>query len=269
VLGSGDPLESERLRQVVEDQHEDLALLARRLREAHAELQQLHRLRDQFLGVAVQHLRQPAGMAMAYGELLLDEVGLSLGDEHRRFLEGLCMAMASTRRLSDSFLGIALAETGHLEVRREHLDMVSLVREVVALVMPMARRKGMTLAATCQSDTLPLDADRALLAPVLTNLIANAVDRGPHGSRVSVDLRSEPTRLYVDVHDEGPGIPSEALRNLFSLFPRGDHPQAAGHHGTGPALAVARLVTESHGGSLVVHTAPGEGSTFTMVLPTR
>jgi len=115
------------------------------------------------------------------------------------------------------------------------------------------------------SPALPeIRGDRERLRQLIDNLISNAVKYSEAGGEVLVEARTDDGRVVVRVRDKGPGIPVEYQAQIFEKFGR-----AAGiaKPGTGLGLFLSRSFAEAHGGSLAVESRPGEGATFTLVLP--
>jgi signal transduction histidine kinase len=113
----------------------------------------------------------------------------------------------------------------------------------------------------------PLPCDEALLRQVLVNLVENALKYSPDGGRVGVRVADERDRVRIDVRDEGLGIPPSEQQRVFEKFYRLDPEMARGIGGSGLGLYISRKIVEQMDGSLSVRSAPGVGSTFTVVLP--
>jgi len=108
-----------------------------------------------------------------------------------------------------------------------------------------------------------IEADPLRLRQALDNLVANAVTHSPPGGEVVVSARVDEGAIVLSVADKGGGIPVEEQERIFEPGVRLD----VGRPGSGLGLAVARAIAEAHGGKLTVESAPGEGATFTLVLP--
>ena len=111
------------------------------------------------------------------------------------------------------------------------------------------------------------DSDR--LIQTLTNLIANAVKFSPRGSTVRVTSERRGGEMRFEVSDHGRGIPTHKLETIFERFTQVDSADARQHGGTGLGLAICRSIVERHGGRIWARSVPGEGSTFTFVIPAR
>jgi two-component system sensor histidine kinase BaeS len=107
-----------------------------------------------------------------------------------------------------------------------------------------------------------VDADPARLGSVLANLLSNAIRHTPAGGTVTVSAREAGDMVEIEVTDTGTGIPPDLLPNVFGRFVRGP-----GSEGSGLGLAIARDLVVAHGGSIIVESPPGRGTTFRFTLP--
>ena len=117
-----------------------------------------------------------------------------------------------------------------------------------------------------RADASSLPADPAKLHDILRNLVANASAYGPEHTSISVATRRVDDRIAIDVLDQGPGIPDEALTRVFERFYRVDKSRARDPGGTGLGLAIVKHLVELHGGRVTVGNRPGGGAQFTVEL---
>ncbi|TXL62247.1 two-component sensor histidine kinase [Aeromicrobium terrae] len=129
-----------------------------------------------------------------------------------------------------------------------------------------AERKHIEVATSVQPELL-VHGDRAQLHAAVSNLVENAVTYSPESSRVAVTASLEGDDVHITVADHGIGIPGEDLDRIFERFYRVDPARARSTGGTGLGLSIVKHVAASSGGSVEVWSEPGEGSTFTLVLP--
>jgi signal transduction histidine kinase len=144
-------------------------------------------------------------------------------------------------------------------LRRELVDLAELTSDVVRAYAAQAGTSGVALVTDVRNPST-ISADKDLLREAVANLVDNAVRFSPRGADVTLRVARGLAGPSIDVIDNGPGIEEERLPRLFERFQRSDS-------GSGLGLAIARRVVERHGGTLKVHTARGEGSTFTIELP--
>ncbi|MEE8363736.1 MAG: ATP-binding protein, partial [Dehalococcoidia bacterium] len=112
-----------------------------------------------------------------------------------------------------------------------------------------------------------LQADAPRVERILSNLLTNANKFTPAGGSITVDIRRDGNARRVTVTDTGEGIPEDEHELVFSPYYRSKNADGRSHGGSGLGLSIARYLAELHGGSLAVQSTPGEGSVFTLVLP--
>jgi signal transduction histidine kinase len=143
------------------------------------------------------------------------------------------------------------------------------MRDAVATVLPLARKKGLKVA--CEPGTLPrVSADRDKVRQCLVNLCSNAVKFTPSGGTISVSAEAQDDdRVAIHVTDTGIGIAEEHLAKVFDVFYQVDGSSTREYGGAGLGLAIVKSFVEAHGGEVGVRSVLGTGTTFTVVLPVR
>jgi len=250
---------------VTVDADDEIGDLARAFNQMAAGLERGEALRRQMTADIAHELRTPLSVIQGNVEALQDGV-------FPLTVEALEPIQAKTEllgRLVEDLRNLALAEAGQLPLDRQPTDLARLVEGAVAAFQPAAEAKGIALDLAA-APGLPLaEADPQRIEQVLVNLISNALRHTPAGGRVEIDLAPKPAGgLTVRITDTGPGIPPEALTNVFERFYRVDRGRGRGEGGgTGLGLAVARSIVEAHGGVIRVENAPGRGASFWFTLP--
>ncbi|RLE26985.1 two-component sensor histidine kinase [Candidatus Acetothermia bacterium] len=159
---------------------------------------------------------------------------------------------------------LTLAETGHLPLAKERVDLAELVEGACEAIRPAAADEGIEVAVEVEAEPgLTVEADPIRIRQVLSNLLANALRHSPPGSTIRVRAYRDGGEARVEVHDQGPGIAPEDLPHIFERFYRGD-PARSGE-GTGLGLAIARELVRLHGGRIWAESQ--DGATFTFALP--
>ncbi|HXP84613.1 MAG TPA: CHASE2 domain-containing protein [Bryobacteraceae bacterium] len=187
------------------------------------------------------------------------------------------MINSESKRLSkiiQTFLDVERLAEGQMELKREPVDAAELVSSCMARVAPLAERKQIALTLDNPVDGVLLG-DRELMEYALYNLLTNAVKYSPGGTEVHVFSGLTPSgpshsghdgELRLGVRDQGIGMDSKEVKQIFKKFYRTKRAEASGEVGTGIGLSIVEQIVTHHGGRIDVTSAPGKGSCFTMVL---
>lgn len=234
-------------------------------REAQAAAEAANRAKSEFLSRMSHELRTPLNSVLGFGQLL--EIDY-LSDTQRDAVGHILKGGRHLLGLINEVLDISRIETGDLRLSPESVRLSELIEEAIALMRPMVEQRGMRLVVDRPDDSTGyVFADRQRAKQVLLNLLSNAVKYNrPRGTVVVSCARVSDSRVRISVADTGMGIPSDRLNMLFTPFER----LGAEHgveEGTGIGLALSRRLTEAMGGTLTMTTTTGQGSTFTVELP--
>ncbi|MCX7604742.1 MAG: CHASE2 and HATPase_c domain-containing protein [Bryobacteraceae bacterium] len=181
------------------------------------------------------------------------------------------MINAESKRLArmiTTFLDVEKLSAGQMELRLAEIDAAALVDACCRRAAPLAERKRIRLSNLVPPD-LRLKADAELLEYAVYNLLTNAVKYSPEETEVRVGAAAENGQIRLWVTDQGIGMDEAEMKNLFRKFYRTKRAEQSGETGTGIGLSIVRQIVELHEGDIRVQSAPGRGSTFTLVLPAR
>lgn len=228
-------------------------------------LEESTRLKDDFLSAAAHDLKTPLTTILIQAEML--ERRARRNPQAPADLLGIQRLVHEARRLSS--IVMELLDVSRLEARRglvarETVDLAELVRE--------AAGRGQSEHHTMVVDTpgpIRGNLDPGRLRQVIENLVDNAVKYSPQGGVITVRLWTENCSAHLTVADQGIGIPAADLPHIFDRFHRGANVDDRRFAGMGLGLYICRAIVEQHGGQISVTSAPGQGSTFHVVLPLR
>jgi signal transduction histidine kinase/DNA-binding response OmpR family regulator len=232
------------------------------LRDA-TERARLERLKTEFVATASHELRSPLTSIKGFMELL--SAGEGLDARQREFVD---IVLMSTNRLVDlvnDLLDVARLEAGRMEVHRRPVDVAETAAEVAALMAPRLESKQQELEVAISPGTPRALADPSRLRQILTNLLTNAHLYSEEHGRLGLRVFPAPAGVRVEVSDDGRGMMPEELEHVFQRFSRGK--DSAGTPGTGLGLSIVKSLVDLHGGTIDVASTPGEGTTFTITLP--
>jgi PAS domain S-box-containing protein len=229
------------------------------------EAQTAVKLREQFLSIAAHELRTPLGaLQLVLQSMLLQlgkpEVNLGVIGERARAGERQCKRFA---RLVDELLDVSRIQFRQMRIEPEEMDLRDAIGAVIARFHEELVHKGIDVALHAPVPVMG-KWDRLRMEQVFTNLLSNALKYG-QGRPVRIAVNTDEDLVQVSLQDEGIGMSRELIQNLFRPFERG---VATGEYGgLGLGLYITDQIVRAHGGKLRVHSVPGQGSTFTVVVP--
>ncbi|HYE96599.1 MAG TPA: HAMP domain-containing sensor histidine kinase [Rubricoccaceae bacterium] len=231
------------------------------LRRAKRQAEEVARLKSAFLANMSHEIRTPLTAILGFADVLGQEV---TDPQHQEFVE---LIARGGRRLMDtltSVLDLARLQSGGMTLTLGPVDVAEVARDAVEALRPLARAKGLALAAHVPTGVYAR-ADRAALQRVLLNLLSNAVKFTTEGRVVlAIDAAGPAVRLRVS--DTGRGIGPAFLPRLFDEFRQESTGHARSHEGSGLGLAITKGLVDLMGGAIAVESVPGIGSTFTVTL---
>jgi signal transduction histidine kinase len=252
-----------------------LAHLARELQERNAalekqrdQLSEMNRLKSEFLANVSHELRTPLNAILGYTEIISEGVYGPTTAEQKDGLEGISDSGRNLLTLINQILDLSKVESGKQEVYVTEVPLHDVVHAVVAEAQPFAKSRPYKVTADCPRSVV-VRTDAAKVKQILTNLVSNAVKFTERGS-VTVRLQpGEHGGAVISVHDTGIGIRKEDLQLIFEEFRQADGSSTRKYQGTGLGLAIARRFAVLLGGTVKVESEPGQGSVFTLTLPTE
>ena len=245
--------------------YEEIQLRADGLGAALVRLEELDRLKSQFIQNVSHELRTPLALIRGYAEML--DAG-ELGELRPEQQKPVSVIARRARMLSDLVEDITLileAESSPPQPAPVALD--ELARAAVEDFQGAVRQAGLRLHAEIAPHLPPVSGSLAYLRRVLDNLIDNAVKFTPAGGTITMRLRQEGEQVALEVSDTGIGIPADQLERIFERFYQVDGGTQRQYGGVGLGLALVKEIVEAYGGRVTVESRVGEGSTFTVLLP--
>jgi signal transduction histidine kinase/ActR/RegA family two-component response regulator len=232
---------------------------------ARREAEQANEIKDQFLAVLGHELRNPLSPALTALELMKARDPGAFKRE-REVLERQVAHMA---RLVSDLLDVSSLALGKVQLHRGRFEIREAVDRAVDMARPLISQKQHTLNILVPTSGLQVDGDIDRIVQVLSNLLTNAAKYTPARGQVVLTARSSADRVVITCEDDGPGIAADLVPKLFDPFAQG--PRALDRReggGLGLGLALARNLTEAHGGTIHVQGRAGKaGSCFVVTLP--
>ncbi|MBZ0187243.1 MAG: cell wall metabolism sensor histidine kinase WalK [Candidatus Obscuribacterales bacterium] len=237
-------------------------------------LQEQERMRQEFISNASHELKTPA---MAIGSVV-EALLAGAGEDpalRRKFLASLEKLVDRQDSLIRDLLDISKLDSNDAMEWSDDVNIVQVISEAVEQVRPQSQKKNQILSIpedleSGERSTLRVRGSMLQLQRAFINLLTNAINYTPEGGSVAVMLRqSDGGRIQIRIRDTGAGISPEDIPHIFERFYRGDKSRAREAGGSGLGLAITREIVARHHGTLEVDSVVGQGSTFTMVLPSE
>jgi two-component system sensor histidine kinase ChiS len=242
-----------------------------KLEAKNTQLQQLDKLKDEFLANTSHELRTPLNGIIGIAESLIDGAA---GQLPAQAIANLAMIASSGRRLANlvnDILDFSKLRHKNLELQIKSVGVREIADVVIRLSQPLIGKKSLQLINSISADIPLVEADENRLQQIFYNLIGNAIKFTETGTiEVSAEVileKEQAAILAIIVSDTGIGIPEDKLERIFESFEQADGSTARNYGGTGLGLAVTKQLVELHGGEILVSSKVGEGSQFTFTLP--
>ena len=241
-----------------------------RLRELERERERAevaNRAKSEFVARMSHELRTPLNAILGFAQLLDNHAGTQLQPSWREWLTRIQQAGWHLLAMINDVLDLSRVEAGTLALHDQRIDVRETVEASIAMIEAAAQRRRITVVRDLSDGAPEVRGDAVRVRQVLINLLSNAVKYNREDGHVLVCSRALPgSRVEIEIADTGLGMTAEQIDRLFQPFNRLGR-ERLGVEGTGIGLVIAKRLTELMGGSLQVHSQPGNGSVFTLTLP--
>jgi len=231
-------------------------------------LQRANAFKSEMLGTVAHDLKNPLGVILGRTEMLTEMVSAaaSSADSIKAQIGHIRSAAQRVTEIIDSLISDAMADAHDITIRREPVDLVALLRDLVEANQPLAGRKGQTITLTAPAaiDSL-CDSDR--IREAIDNVLSNAIKYSPIGGRIEVGVEQREESAVIRVSDEGPGLSPEDTARLFGRFQRLSAKPTGGETSTGLGLSIVKRIVDLHGGTVTAETTGPSGTTFMIAIP--
>lgn len=238
------------------------------LEERNRLLQELNEQKDSLLQIVSHDMRNPLGFIIGMGNLLSTEpehdpagvrdIGSLIEDTGQRLLV-----------LVNNLLNIARLEKDVIKLDARLTSIQSMFEETERLLRPLAKNKGITLTIDVLNAVRPVEIDEPKVQQVISNILSNAVKFTPIGGKIDVYATTDSEGLSITVQDSGIGMTDEQLDHLFEKYSEHRRQGTNGEKGIGLGMTIIKSFVDLHGGSVLVHSRPQEGTTVVVTIPNR
>lgn len=240
------------------------ANLLKALQDAYNELSRVDKVKSDFIAIASHELRTPLGVILGYASFLQEETHGDISDHATRVLN----SALRLRTLVEAMTNLNLLQLGSLTLHKQPVNLQSVIRSACEEIAPTLEAKGHRLTLDLPAEPLLVQADAEKLGLVFLNLLNNAVRFTPDKGEIQLAARREWSEIVVIVSDNGIGIPSTELENIFKEFYQVEDHMTRRYGGMGLGLTIARGLVSLHSGRIWAESeGPNRGAAFLVTLP--
>jgi PAS domain S-box-containing protein len=250
-------IESERL----------LSIERNRLKQRKSVLEELNRLKSEFVANISHEMRTPLASIIGFSETISSDPDMP-AEMRQEFTEIILHEGKRLAKLINDILNISRLETGEIELQRKEIDIVAVLKNVVNKFSSAASEKNIQLNLSIEEEEVKIIGDEERLQEVLQALLSNAVKFANNGGRITVIGQSLFKEFEIIISDTGIGIPRKDLPNIFEKFYRVSRPGKE-IPGAGLGLVFSKQVIDLHKGLITVESEENKGSAFIIKLPKR
>lgn len=235
------------------------------LNKTNEELNDLLKMKDDFLGIASHDIRSPFQGILGFSEMLLEDPKLS--QTHKGYVKFIHESAETQLSLVNDILDVLKYESGKFSINPTAVVLLELIAESLNTLRPLFLKKSIQVQNTVDRG-ITVQADAPKIVQVINNLMTNAVKFSDENGAISIFTEERGDGLVeVHVKDNGVGIEPDKCARLFSRFQQAHENGTKGERGTGLGLAISKNIIDLHGGEIGVRSEPGEGSDFFFTLP--
>jgi two-component system cell cycle sensor histidine kinase PleC len=263
-----DITEMKRLQTATERANGMLAEAREQADEARLRAENASRSKSEFLAMMSHELRTPLNAILGFSSLLAEQYMGPLGNEkYRDYAQSINESGTHLLSIINDILDLAKVEAGKMEIEPEPLDAARLAEECLSLMRGLADSRRLVLAAEVPAG-LTVHADRRAAKQMVVNLLSNACKFTPQGGRVRLfAAAARDGAVRLGVADTGIGMTRDEIAVALEPFGQVGEVSTSARQGTGLGLPLVRSFVELHGGRLEIDSAPGVGTTVTLVFP--
>ena len=224
-------------------------------------------MRREFVANVSHELRTPLTNIRSYAETLVDSAGDIPPAMEKNFLGVILNESDRMTHIVQDLLTLSRFDSGRSELKLERFSFSAAVRDIYNAVLMDAQRHGHTLTLDIAPDIPDMVGDRDRILQVMMNVVSNAIKYTPDGGQIAISAGRNPLRVWMEVSDNGIGIPEADRPRIFERFYRVDKARSRESGGTGLGLSIAKEIVDRHEGIIALVDRPGPGTTIRIELP--
>jgi len=244
----------------------DRKLAEKSLNESETKLRELNLQKDKFFSIIAHDLKSPFNSIMGFSELLMDQINEKDYEGIDKYARIISQSSQRAMDLLMNLLEWSRAQTGRMEFNPENFDLVDLIEENKMLFDVIASQKAITIKKVLPHEIFVF-ADKQMISTILRNLISNAIKFTQKGGEIKIFAEYRENEILITVMDNGIGIESGRIENLFRIDKSNSTTGTSNEQGTGLGLILSKEFVEKHGGKIWAESKQGKGTVFYFTLP--
>ncbi len=241
----------------------ELGTLAQSFEEMMHDLQQLERMRREFVSNVSHEVQSPLTSISGYA-LALKQAGIT-DDQRSRYLDIIIAEADRMSKMSDSLLKLSLLESQSQQLQLATFSLDEQIRRVIVAIQPQWSARSIRFELNLKAVRIMADHDQ--LNQVWTNILGNSIKFSTDGGMISVNMKQDIKNVTVQITDTGIGISPEDQKRIFERFFKADRSHSRKYGGSGMGLAIVKQIVSLHQGDIRVESEPGRGTTVLVTLP--
>jgi len=227
-------------------------------------LNEANEFKKEVLNMIAHDLRTPIGSIIGFSEELMD---MNIDEQGSIFLKYLNNSAKQINELVNELLKSVISDATHYDLNISTFKLNELIESVIFTLRKSLSGKEQKMIFNTFSDSVEITADKIKIKEVIENLLTNAIKYSGFGRTTSIALEEQGSIIYIVVMDEGLGLSEDDLKKIFGKFQRLSAKPTSGESSTGLGLYLVKQIVEQHGGSIIVTSMLGKGTTFKVALP--
>jgi signal transduction histidine kinase len=239
------------------------------LQDANNALEKSARAKDEFLAIMSHELRTPLTGILGLAQVMQFNTYGELNEKQARAVLNIEKSGQHLLELINEILDFSKLQSGKTDLNLEPCSLASICGASLQMVQSLAEKKNLDMNFNIWPEDIFMQADERRIKQIIVNLLSNAVKFTPNGGNIKLNVTglADVRQVCISVSDSGIGIKEDDLARLFKPFQQLDTRLSRQYSGTGLGLALVKMLTELHGGSVEVESIFGQGSRFSVTLP--
>jgi signal transduction histidine kinase len=257
---------NQRTNKLLKEQYEQIKIAHNQLQISENNLKALNATKDKFFSIISHDLKNPFTSVLSISELMATNYEATDPDDIRFGINKLHQTNKHIYELLENLLTWSKTQRGNINIEAVKFNLTKIIETNINILKLAAEKKNITIEYNTEQELCAV-ADREMISTVFRNLVNNAIKFTPPGKKIQISSFLNKEHVIIEVRDEGVGIAPEDQERLFRIDDKFKTPGTEGEKGTGLGLIICKEFVEKNGGTIMVESSPGKGSTFRFTIP--